>query len=360
MVAQEHRPLAVLGNLRRLPQDLDDGMTVFLPHRHEHARHEREVEGHVALVALAEVRPHVGRPLVGFGEEHAIGIAGVERAADLLEHVVRLLEVLADRPFALDQVRHRVEPQPVDAAVQPELHHAVDRPQDLGVVEIEVRLVMEEAVPVVRLGGVVPAPVRGLGVGEDDADAVVLPVGLAPDVELALRGAGGRPPRRLEPWVLVGGVVDDELGDDANVAAMRFRHEALEVLHRPVVRMDVLVVGDVVAVVPERRRIEGQQPERVDAEALEVVEPLCQAGEVADAVVVAVEEGAHVHLVDDGVLVPEGVFGVGHVNCQLPSSKYQGTPNGQRPSQRPTIKNIPTLGLGRWECLGTWPLVVGT
>ena len=38
--------------------------------------------------------------------------------------------------------------------------------------------------------------------------------------------------------------------------------------------------------------------------ACEVVELLGQAAEIADAVVVAVEEGAHVHLVDDGVLVP--------------------------------------------------------
>ena len=69
--------------------------------------------------------------------------------------------------------------------------------------------------------------------------------------------------------------------------------------------MDALVVGDVVAVVAQRRGVEGQEPERVDAEPLQVVELLGQAGKVADAVVVAVEEGADVHLVDDRVLVPE-------------------------------------------------------
>ena len=65
---------------------------------------------------------------------------------------------------------------------------------------------------------------------------------------------------------------------------------------RAVARMDVLVVRDVVAVVSQRRRIEGQQPEAVDAEALQVVELLRQAREVADAVVVAVEERADVRL----------------------------------------------------------------
>ena len=65
---------------------------------------------------------------------------------------MRLRQVLADRAFALDQVRHRVEPQPVDAAIEPEPHHLDHRVEDRRVVEVQIRLVMEEAVPVVRLG----------------------------------------------------------------------------------------------------------------------------------------------------------------------------------------------------------------
>ena len=217
--------------------------------RHEHPRHQREVEGHVALVAVAEIGAHVRRPLVRFGEKHAIRVIGVQLAADDPQDRVRLLEVLADRSLALDQVRHRVEPQAVDAAIEPELHHPDDRVQNLGVVEVQVGLVMEEPVPVVGLGGVVPAPVRLLGVGEDDPDALVLLVRLAPDVELAFGGTGWRAPRGLEPRMLIGGVVDDQLGDDADAAAVRLLDEPIEVGERAVARMDVLVVRDVVAVV---------------------------------------------------------------------------------------------------------------
>jgi hypothetical protein len=88
-------------------------------------------------------------------------------------------------------------------------------------------------------------------------------------------------------------------------------HEAAHVAQRPVGRVDAAVVGDVVAVVLERRRVEGQKPDRGDAEVLQVVELLDQAGEVADAVVVGVVEGPDVDLVDDRVLVPEGVGGGG-------------------------------------------------
>ena len=90
-----------------------------------------------------------------------------------------------------------------------------------------------------------------------------------------------------------------------------------EVLERAVVGMHVGVVGDVVAVVAQRRRIERQQPDRVDAELLDVVEPLGQPGEVADAVAVGVVERLDVHLIDDGVLVPERVIDHGWLAVPL-------------------------------------------
>ena len=72
-------------------------------------------------------------------------------------------------------------------------------------------------------------------------------------------------------------------------------------------RMDRAVVGGVVAVVAQRRRVERQQPDRRDAEVVDVVEPRDQPAEVADAVAVRVLERADVHLVDQGVLVPVGL-----------------------------------------------------
>ena len=83
--------------------------------------------------------------------------------------------------------------------------------------------------------------------------------------------------------------------------------EQAEVLARAVAGVDAVVVGDVVAVVAQRRRVERQEPEAGDAQVLEVVELLDQAGEVAHPVVVAVEERLDVQLIDDGIFVPERV-----------------------------------------------------
>ena len=65
---------------------------------------------------FAEIRPHVGRPLVRLGEQHAIRVARVERAAGSCCRIACVSsEALAGRALALDQVRHRVEAQAVDA-----------------------------------------------------------------------------------------------------------------------------------------------------------------------------------------------------------------------------------------------------
>jgi hypothetical protein len=108
--------------------------------------------------------------------------------------------------------------------------------------------------------------------------------------------------------MLVGGMVDDELGDDANAAGVRRRDEALEFGERSVILADVAIFGDVVAVILSRRRIEGEEPDRVYTEAVDIVELCVEAGEIADAVVVGVEERFDVQLIDYRVLVPERVL----------------------------------------------------
>ena len=81
VVPQEQAPLAVLGNLRRLGHDVMDREPVLLMQRHEQPRHQREMERHVAFVALAEVGDRVLGPLVGLGQEHPSRDSGHRRAA---------------------------------------------------------------------------------------------------------------------------------------------------------------------------------------------------------------------------------------------------------------------------------------
>jgi hypothetical protein len=141
MVAQEDAPLAVGRNLRRLAQDVGEREAVFLGQRHVHARHQREVKGHVAFIAVAEVGLHILRPHIGLSQQHAARKSPVQFGADFLENDVRFGEVFVARAFALYQVGNGVQPQAIDAELQPELHDLEHFLEHQRVVEIEVGLV---------------------------------------------------------------------------------------------------------------------------------------------------------------------------------------------------------------------------
>jgi len=83
---------------------------------------------------------------------------------------------------------------------------------------------------------------------------------------------------------------------------VRAGDQRVEVGERPEARVDVDVVGDVVAAVVPRRRVDGRQPQRVGAEVADVVEAGEDAPQVALAVAVGVLEGARIDLVDDRVV----------------------------------------------------------
>ena len=113
----------------------------------------------------------------------------------------------------------------------------------------------------------------------------------------------------LEPRMLVRGVIDDEFGNDPQVAPVRLADKSFEIVHPPIGRVDVFVIGDVITVVAQWRRVKRQQPQCSDAEVLQIIELAAQPLKVADAVVVAVKEGFDMQLIDDGVLVPQRVRG---------------------------------------------------
>ena len=150
------------------------------------------MEGHVALVAAPEVgeRP-LGRE-VRLGEQDAVRVAPLHLRPDPPQHRVGLGQVLAVGAVALDQVRHRVEAEAVHAVVHPETEDALHLLQHAGVVEVEVGLVGEEAVPVVGARDRIPGPVGRLRLREVDARLGEFLPGVAPDVEVAFGAAGRR------------------------------------------------------------------------------------------------------------------------------------------------------------------------
>ena len=110
--------------------------------------------------------------------------------------------------------------------------------------------------------------------------------------------------------MLVGGVVQHQVHDDANAVLLRVLLHLVEVGERAIDRIDVFVVGNVVAEIDLRRGIAGRDPDGVDAELLQVVELGGDAGQIADAVIVAVGKAARIDFVEDRMLPPLMTFGV--------------------------------------------------
>ena len=61
-----------------------------------------------------------------------------------------------------------------------------------------------------------------------------------------------------------------------------------EIIERAEIWIDVEIIGDVVSVIAQRRRIKRQQPDGGDAELLEIIQLLDQSAKVAHPVAVAV------------------------------------------------------------------------
>ena len=165
----------------------------------------------------------------------------------------------------------------------------------------------EEAVPIVLAPLRVPLPVRLLGVNENYASFPVTLVVVVPDVPIGL-GVGPVLAGLPEPWVLVARMVHYQVGDDPDPPTVGVIDQLRHVSHLPVLGQHGPVVRYVVTAVPQGRLVEGQQPETIDPQPLQVVQLVHEARDVARPVVVGIVETAYQDLVENRPLVPADVL----------------------------------------------------
>ncbi len=184
---------------------------------------------------------------------------------------MRLREILTVGVFAFVKIRYRVQTKTIHTHGQPEVADLLQGIVDSRIIKVQVRLVRIKPVPIVCFCNRVPRPVRCFEVFENNSRILVFFWCIAPHIEVLVRkivtvagvGDPGRPcaagatdsgysygaTRLLEPRILIGSVIDHEFGDHPQIARMRRIQKSAEIVERAKIRVNVEIIGNVVAVV---------------------------------------------------------------------------------------------------------------
>jgi hypothetical protein len=87
-------------------------------------------------------------------------------------------------------------------------------------------------------------------------------------------------------------MINHEVDEDAHAALLGAVGKFDKIAEGAVTRIDAVVIGDVIAVVATGRGLERHQPDRRDAEAVQIVQPAHQPLEIADPVAIGIHVGA--------------------------------------------------------------------
>ncbi|KKQ36716.1 MAG: hypothetical protein US53_C0041G0003, partial [Candidatus Woesebacteria bacterium GW2011_GWA1_37_7] len=195
-----------------------------------------------------------------------------------------------------------VHPEPGDPLVDPPTHHIIDGLADRRVLPVQIRLFAGKGVEIVFPGRLVPFPDRPAKHRRPFGGSFAA-ISLLPDIPVALGavlGAFGF----QKPGVLVAGMVDHQVQQDADAVGSGRPDKFPHVLHAAELGVDGLVVADVIAVIVVWRGIHRANPDRVDAQVRQVGDAPDDAPQVANSIAVAVLETARVDLVDHASFPP--------------------------------------------------------
>ena len=145
----------------------------------------------------------------------------------------------------------RVDAKTIHPALQPEAQYLQHRALYFGIAPVEIRLLLQERVLIILARGCVELPRGPAELGEPVVGRPARGRWISPHVPVALRIVT-RAPGFDEPRVLIGGVVGDVVQDDAQAESVSLEQERVKIGKRAEARVDVAVVGHVVAKIRHR------------------------------------------------------------------------------------------------------------
>ena len=200
-----------------------------------------------------------------------------------------------------DLVYH-IQAEALHTLVYPIAHNVIDLPADLGVFPVQIRLLGCKLVEIVLF------QFRHIGPGGAAKHGphiigIVASVAVAPDVIVVI-GVVTAFQRFPEPEMLIGAVVWYQIQDQRDTPVFGFPNECLHILHGAHGRINGPVVGHIVAVIHLGRLAYRRQPDAINAQFCQIVQPGNDAGQVAYTVAVGILEAFGVNLVENSVFPP--------------------------------------------------------
>ncbi len=189
VVAEKVRPLPQLRNVTGSKQRLPKRDRIRGGQRVEEVLVDPEVEHHVdpAGAVTLEVLARLLGEHIGLAKQHRITQTPLEKAPHLRQVIEVEIPRTAFGGARFDHEGDGVQAKSCDPLLQPEPHDAAGGGAHPRIVHVQVRLVLVEAVEVVRLGFAIVGPGRLLNTGEDHPFVPILGPLLRPQIPVSMR-----------------------------------------------------------------------------------------------------------------------------------------------------------------------------
>ena len=199
----------------------------------------------------------------------------------ILIHVVDLLQAVKDgvfgqvgrsvevgwivaQLFVFDNEANDIHAEPVHAAIQPKAQGVKHGSFYVRVAPVEFRLLWHKLMQVILPGRFIPRPRRAAKKAAPVVGQRAVGLGIAPDVPIPL-GVVAAAARFNKPRVLVGSVVGNPVNDDLDAAGVGGFYKAVKGCQVAKHRVNIAIVGHIVAKIFHRRRVERANPDGINA-----------------------------------------------------------------------------------------------
>ena len=198
-------------------------------------------------------------------------------------HAVAGIRLSIQEFSRLFNIGDRIHPKSPDALFDPEIRHIDHSPSHLGVCPVKIRLFRKKGMKIILAALFIVFPGRSAENAAPVGRRAPVFLRITPDIPVAfvvaLSGRGLR-----KPCILVGGMIENKIHDDADAAFICLRNQLVHILHGAIGGIDIIIVCNIISVIRLRGNIAGSEPDGANSQIFQVIELRDNPLQVSDAI----------------------------------------------------------------------------